>query len=359
MAKAASKRIPKSTPSLSTTTAPKDTKPPTPYSEAPAVLQPFLKTLDPSHVYIIHIDNHPKVLKKRVFAVPVLMNLVIFGLLLWRVRVALPYYVALLMNILGYDTIFKVDLKHTGWGTLMDIAMGRTFMFMIDFFLVKFVFPWPMDFFLGSPGNPVKWRSTVGFQDEEIVVRRSRRWDEALQSNWLDEDEDGTVYKERILPAINKRWVNAKTSYLMMDKNWDLDFGGMVTAHSLVKRGKASLSDFQKTVVVHLKDHGWLTWPVWRLDEGSEEEARKKIVVFKDKLTAMGKENLFFSWVELIQFETSQPGGFTKDRQTKTMERAKELFEAQGVDFNQFWKDIGGPEGLPGMAIHVNEHNST
>lgn len=86
--------------------------------------------------------------------------------------------------------------------------------------------------------------------------------------------------------------------------------------------------------------------------------------MFKDKLTSMGKENLFFSWVELIQFETSQPGGFTKDRQTRTMGRAKELFEAQGVDFDQFWKEVGGTDGLPGMEVRVNdeereEHNDT
>lgn len=273
MARAASKRSTKSIPHSPTTVSSKDAKdakPPTPYSEAPAVLIPFLKTLDPRHVYIIHIDDHPKDLKKRVFVVPVLMNLVIFGLLIWRIRVAIPYYVALTMNVLGYETIFQVDLKQTGWGTLMDMVIGRTLMFFIDFTLAKFVLPWPMEFFLGSPGNPVKWRSKVGFQDEEIVVRRSKRWDETLEGDWLDEDADGTVYKERILPAINKRWVKAKTSYLMMDKNWDLDFAGMVTAHNLVKRGKANLSDFRKTVIVYLEGYGWLTWPVWTLDDGDE-----------------------------------------------------------------------------------------
>ncbi|MCJ1282508.1 hypothetical protein MMC26_001831 [Xylographa opegraphella] len=357
MAKSISKRAFKSTSNTAITKTAKTSKPPAPYSTAPPILLSFLETLDPKHVYIIHIDDHPAALKKRVFVVPVLMNIVIAGLLLWRAYVALPNYVALVMNTLGYETIFQLDLTSTGWMTLMDIAVGRAFMFFIDFTLAKFVLPWPWEFFAGSPGNPIAWRQRVGFQAEEIVVRRSRRWDETLPSDWLAEDSDGTVYKERILPAIDKKWVKAKTSYLMIDKSWDLDFAGMITAHDLVRVGKASLSDFQKTVIAHSEEHGWLTWPVWKLDEGSEEEARQKIVLFKDKLTVMGKENLFFSWIELIQFETSQPGGFTKERQAKTMEKAKELFESQGVDFEEFWKEVGGYQGLPGMQ--QSSHNQS
>jgi hypothetical protein len=353
MAKSATKRSPKliAKPTIGAITPSKSNKPPAPYSTPPPVLRPFLETLNPKHVYITHIDTQPKALKQRIFVVPVLMNVVITGLLLWRARVALPYYGALLLSILGYDNQFRVDVKQQPWDSLLDIAMGRTFMFFIDFALARFVLAWPLDFFLGgSAGSPVKWRRSVGYQEKEIVVRRSRRWDETLPKNWLDEEADGTVYKERIMPAVDKKWCRDKTSYLMIDKNWDLDFAGMVTAHDLVKQGKATLEDFQKSVIVYSEDHGWLVWPLWKLDEGSEEEARKKIVVFKDKLTAMGKENLFFRWVELIQFETSQPGGFTPERQAHTMKQAKELFESQGVDFDQFWKEIGGVQGLPGMS---------
>ena len=80
-----------------------------------------------------------------------------------------------------------------------------------------------------------------------------------------------------------------------------------------------------------------------------EEEGRRKIVAFKDELTSLGKESLFFRWIELVQFESSQPGGFTPDRQQKTMEKAKEMFESQGVDFDKFWAKIGGMQGMPGM----------
>ena len=348
MGKPTAKRLPKTT---LKPTAPQPSKPPAPYSTPPPVLRPFLETLDPKHIYIIHIDNHPKALKKRIFVVPVLLNIVITFLLLWRAQVAMPYYIELLLSILGVDNRYKIDVKRVDWATIADAAMGRTFMFFIDFSLAKFVLPWPWEFFIGPVGSPVKWRRSVGFQDEEVVVRRSRRWDQTLPTDWLAEDADGIVYQERIMPAVDKKWIRAKTSYLMMDKSWDLDFAGMVAAHKLIKEGKASLQDFQKTVITHSEEHGWIIWPLWKLDEGAEEEGRKKVVFFKDKLTAIGKENLFFRWVELIQFETSQPGGFTAERQAKTMKETKELFESHGIDFEKFWEEVGGIQGLPGMEI--------
>ena len=32
------------------------------------------------------------------------------------------------------------------------------------------------------------------------------------------------------------------------------------------------------------------------------------------------------------------------------MREAKELFGSEGVDFDVFWQDIGGAEGMPGLA---------
>ena len=72
-------------------------------------------------------------------------------------------------------------------------------------------------------------------------------------------------------------------------------------------------------------------------------------MAFKDELTALGKENLFFRWIELVQFESSQPGGFGPERQKHTMIKAKEMFEDQGIDFDKFWAKIGGMQGMPGM----------
>ena len=63
----------------------------------------------------------------------------------------------------------------------------------------------------------------------------------------------------------------------------------------------------------------------------------------------MGKESLFFRWIEIVQYESSQPGGFTPERQVLAAEKAKQLFAENGVDFDEFIKSTGGLEGMPGM----------
>ena len=277
------------------------------------------------------------------------MNIVIAILLIWRAQVAIPTYIALILAALGHDSKAKIDVATTDAWSLVYIAGTRTAMLFMDWALARFMVPWPLDFVMRTPESPLSWRWKLGFQGEEVVVRKSRKWDEDLKDDWLAEDTDGLVYQERIMPAINRTWVQTKTGYLMMDRSWDLDFGAMIAADDLVKKGKTTLADFQKTVIVYSEAHGWLVWPVWKLDEGHEEEGRKKIVLFKDKLTGMGKENLFFRWIELIQYETSQPGGFTPERQADAMKKAEELFVSQGVNFEQFWAEVGGTEGLPGM----------
>ena len=276
------------------------------------------------------------------------MNVAIVILLLWRAYIAIPSYFAILVATLGYDSPEKVDTNNSDMGDLVSMGMKRTFMFFVDFSLVSLISPWPVDFFLGIPANPTAWRRLVGFQDKEIVIRQSRKWDSRLPKDWMEKDgTDHAVYQERIMPAINPTWVAQKTGYLMMDKSWDLSFQGMIDAHFLLDQKRATLDDFQKTVVVHSETWGWLVWNVYKLDEGSQEEGRKHIVAFKDKLTAMGKENLFFKWIELVQYEASQPGGFTPERQEDVAKKAHELFASQGVDFEEFRKDV---EGLPGMT---------
>ena len=280
-------------------------------------------------------------------------------------------------------------------------------MFAGDFLLFRFVGMWPWDFFLGKGGeaSPVGWRRWVRFRDVEVVVRRSRRWDVPLfaketsgeadmrgevgkrdgaKEEWLQEGRQGKLFKERVLPAVDKNWVKNKTSYQMLDQNWDLYFSGMIEAQALVDAGKNKTRDFRTSVLVHTEKWGWLIWEVWReQEEGAENEGTKKLQLIKNKLTAMGKENLFFRWIEVVQSETSQTGPFTPERyvhfkavpspfvsvsllgilahdeiltpnshrQKKAVQKIREEFEDQGVDFEQFWESVGGLEGMPGMEI--------
>lgn len=213
-------------------------------------------------------------------------------------------------------------------------------MFVGDFFLFRFVGMWPWDFFLGKGGeaSPVGWRRWCGFRDVEVVVRRSRRWDvplfakekeesgsgdvrgeaekrDGVKEEWLQEGKEGKLFREKVSPAVDKWWVRNKTSYQMLDQNWDLYFSGMIEAEALVDEGKNKMDDFRTSVLVHTEKWGWLVWEIWReQEEGTEDEGTKKLQLIKDKLMVMGKENLFFRWIEVVQSETSQPGPFTAER---------------------------------------------
>lgn len=63
----------------------------------------------------------------------------------------------------------------------------------------------------------------------------------------------------------------------------------------------------------------------------------------------LGKESVFFRWIELIQYESSQPGGFTPQRRVDTIEKARQLFEEQGIEFEEFLESVGGIQALPGL----------
>ncbi|KAF2473471.1 uncharacterized protein BDR25DRAFT_132312 [Lindgomyces ingoldianus] len=330
---------------------------PSPFTPAPTELLPLLSTLSKDSVYIIHLDYHPSWFKRRIFLVPVGLNVTIVAVLLWRAYVQFPFYWELLLSFLGNPNDTTIYFATTHWADILKTVAWRGLVFFFDWMLFRIVGPWPWTFFFESPGNPVTWRFNVGFRDEEVYVRESRGW---TAKDLLGEAEgatgkaggDSPFFKTRILPALDGRRLREKTGYLLMDKGWDLDFAGMTTATSLLDKNELSSELLRKVVFVWVgpQESGqWAVWDCWKLDEGSETEARQKIMLFKDRLTAMGKEDLFFKWVELVQFESSASGGFTQERQVATAEKAKKLFEDQGIDFDTFINEIGGLGGMPGM----------
>ncbi|KAF2843366.1 hypothetical protein M501DRAFT_985485 [Patellaria atrata CBS 101060] len=352
-----SRRSKSSLPSSTSTNATTPPNPLPPFAPAPAALKPFLRTLDSGKMYITHIDTFPAAFKKRIFLVPLTLNLTIFLLLVWRIWVIWPLYwrifvVPLVLRGQGLD----LRPKDMTWGEIAWLGTKRGATFLLDWFLLTIVGRWPWSFFLERPGNPCEWRWRVGFREREVVVRVSRGWgrDDLLEG--AKKGGESPFFKVRVLPAVRRDYVKAKTGYVMMGKDWDLEFAAMVTAHDLVDKNVVEEELLQKSVLVYGgTDKGkndsdnWWIWDLWRLDEGAETEARNKIVEFKDRLTAMGKEGLFFRWIELVQYESSQPGGFTRERQENAVKNARELFKLNGIDFDDFLRSIGGLEELPGM----------
>lgn len=334
--------------------------PPLPFERVSPTLEPFVSKLDKSYVYITHLDTHPAAFKRKIFAVPLLMNIAIVVLIIWRIKTIGPYYTKLAQSIFGYHNETSVDTQNTAVPDLVHEVFRRASIFIFDLCIYVLVWPGPRSFFFGLPANPTGWRLSIGFQDTEIIVRRSRQWDREIGDvvkAGAEGEDGGKLFLDNVRAAVGPVWL-AKTGYLLMNRFWDLDWKAMIKAHQLVKQNTAPREAFQTNILVHSPEFGWVSFEALPKNAAGgdkelsarEEASRKKIMALKDELTAIGKENLFFRWVELIQYESSQPGGFGPERQAVAMRKAKEMFEEQGVvDFDQFWGKIGGVSNLPGF----------
>lgn len=338
---------------------PTSSKLPHPFKPAPDALAPFYTTLSKSHVYITHIDPRPAAFKRKIFLVPVAMNLAVTLLFLWRMYTILPYYLDLLTSTLGYANATTLRAADLSYRDLFLTVGRRTLTFALDFVLAVFVWPWPYEFVVGTgAASPVGWRARVGFREREIYVRRSRAsWDRALKSgeggqDALDEHagrEAREALLRRVGAATSPMLLGQKTGYLTMDGDWDLDWAGMVAATKLVDDKVVAMEAFGTVVLMHHEKMGWVSVDLGQGETGEQEERRRQLLLFRDALTAIGKEDLFFRWVEMIQFETSQPGGFTPERQEAAAQNIRDMFKDNGLDFDGFWHETVGTEGLAGM----------
>lgn len=327
-------------------------EPPQPFKRAPEALAPFLSSLSPKHVYITHIDSKPKNFKLKIFLVPVALNIALVALFAWRANYIAPWYFALVTSALGHDNETTVGPSHATWSHIASTVLRRAFTFLLDFVLVVFVWPWPVEFCWGrTHGSPVQWRWGVGFRDKEIYVRRSRpTWDAQVPAALKGEDAQAkTTLMMHVGAATSSLLLDQKTGYLTMNNEWDLDWAAMVQATKLVDKKDIALDAFRVMVLAHHSTHGWLCWEMKTGDHSQDDERRTQVFAFRDALAAVGKEDLFYRWIEIVQFESSQPGGFGAEKQVEVAKKIRELFEEQGIDFDEFWKESVGSDGLSSM----------
>lgn len=265
---------------------------PAAFSQAPETLSPFLKHLDKSKVYIVHLDTVPWQFKRKIFTVPVALNVTIVILLTLRLLAMWRWYLDLFLLSVGYASNASVPERDTkAFSELAAITAWRTLTIAFDFVVFRVFVPWPMMFFTEQPANPALWRWRVGFQDTEIVVRSSLKW--GTQELWESykrtesDEKKNVVLRDKIMPAIDGQWMRGRTGYLMMGKDYDLDFASMIHATELVEDGTLSFQNFRKMVLAYSEDEGWLAWTLHELDKGAEEEARKRIILFKVRLIAI------------------------------------------------------------------------
>ncbi|KAL2128115.1 hypothetical protein VTI74DRAFT_9638 [Chaetomium olivicolor] len=340
--------------------SPKNDVPPHPFKPAPSALAPFLSTLPKSHVYITHLDRRPASFKRKIFLVPVAMNIAVALLFAWRMHYIAPYYLALLTSALGHANDTTLRAADLSYGELARVVSRRALTFFLDFVLAVFVWPWPYEFVVGTTGrgSPTRWRWRVGFRGEEVYVRRSREsWDKILREGGLDlfdaSAREARMAREEVLGRVRKAtapmFMAQKTGYLTMDGDWDLDWRGMADATRLVDKKEVALEALQNVVVLHHQRFGWVSVDLGIGETAEQDERRRQVMAFRDALRLLGKEDLFFRWVEMIQFETTQPGGFTTEKQVAAAKKIRDMFKENGVDFDGLWKETVGTEGLAGM----------
>jgi hypothetical protein len=205
-------------------------------------------------------------------------------------------------------------------------------------------------FFLERPANPVTWRWNVGIERGEVVVRVCRNWEGKDMMKGEKKGQESPFFKTRILPAIDNEAMD-KTGYLMMDGNWDLDFGAMQDAHTLIKQGRIRMGELETLVLVHQDALGYRGWLGWKFRDAKEEipaeQQRKKLVAFKELLASQGKESLFWKWQEVVENERDASGGFTPEAQERVHKKVQVIFEKEGVDFDEALKAVGNVEALP------------
>lgn len=287
------------------------------------------------------------------------MNIVIAGLLAVRVYYAAPVYLDQIITIFGYETAWKVEPSGMGWGDITSTITNRTALLMFDYALFSFLGSWPWEFLFGSKysrhTSAWDWRSAVRFKETEIIVRKGRKWDRTIcpaedseKKVWSREEE--LTIKFKVEPAMRASFTS-KTGYLLLDKDWDLDFRAIIDAHRLVDGGKLDLKDLDHIVLVFYQKQ----WLLWRVHEAmapdtSDVQGDETIRAFKDKLIALNCEDVFYRWIEIVQYETSLPGGFTQGKQGEAMRELRRLLTERKVDYARFWDEIGGQNGVPGLT---------
>ena len=179
---------PAGTSSSANTTAPSSNTTPTklePFATAPLKFYSFLETLPPNHVNLTSLDITTPTVKRNAFHVSVFLNTLIVLGLCARIYYVVPTYFRLVVAVFGYDTPTKVDTDAPPTSDLLGIVSSSTLLLVIDYAIFSIIRAWPWQFLFGSREggyiSPVNWRLLIsGFQEQEVVVRRSQKWDKSV-----------------------------------------------------------------------------------------------------------------------------------------------------------------------------------
>lgn len=344
------------------TSAAATNKIPAPFRPVTPELQPFADTLPTDHFYVVHIDRTPPSAKTQALLVPSLLNAIILAGLCVRAYYAAPQYLGLVLTVFQQDTDYAIDPYVSSTKEILSMIISRTLLLITDYVLFWFIGSWPREFIAGSIVNryvgPASWKWEVGVREEEVIVRRGRRWDTGMLASakgrpraWDVPDE--LTIKVKVEAAMRKSYTS-RTGLSLLDKDWDLDYKGMIDAHRLLEDGRVRIMDLDEIALVYYQDR-WIFWSIHEDTAASDRKEDPKVQTFKQVLTDLGCEDVFFRWIEIVQYESSQPGGFTERRKSGARNELRALIEKKGLDYEEVMEAINKSGGLPGLDLTYDD----
>ncbi|KAK5940124.1 hypothetical protein PMZ80_007542 [Knufia obscura] len=354
------------TTSMSTSTK---SGPPSPFESAPVSLLSLTKYLPRDHVFIVHLEQTPPALRRQAFIVPVLLNLIITAGLCLRLYYAVPVYLEQLVTILGYETSWTVKPKGLAWGDLMYILAYRTMLLTFDYAIFGLLGRWPYEFLFGNKYGRYMgcagWKWEVGFnRSKEPVVRRGRTWDIPIfqdeeqrknqgkpETSWTKEEELAVYTK--CTDAL-RRTQTSKNALSLLDRDWDLDYNAMVDTTELVDQAKINLEDIDHVALVPWQDQ-WYSWYPHRVKTADGhvepvEEKDERLESFKKHLIGLNCEDVFYRWIEIVQYETSQPARFTATKREEAEQELRRMLRSRKKNDEAFIQAVGGLQNVPGLG---------
>lgn len=335
----------------STASKPKSTYSETvdPFQPMPQEFKNLCSVLDKDRIHVFHVDQTAVDLKRRVFMVPVWMNVLFTLGLLARLYYAIPFYCSFIISYFGRQGDPWIQADKLPWLDFMSLVVSRLAIVAFDMFLSTKVISWPVAFCFAAPASPVNWRMAVGFQGKEIITRKSRSFHSDLKAPWSTDDL--LTVKIFAREALDKQALQ-KTAYTMIaDKRWDLDYVSMIKAHEVVANSEElSLSELDRIVLAYTPKAA--QWQVWRLNgttqrsPGRENDNAAKL---RRYLRAKRKEDLFYRYIELIQYETSLANSGTSRQRQSMMQQIKDEFAKAQLDFESVVAEFGGLQNMPGF----------
>ncbi|KAL9112182.1 MAG: hypothetical protein Q9227_003559 [Pyrenula ochraceoflavens] len=319
---------------------------PNPFKPVPPKYRPLVQALDKSRIHILHVDTTPIDLKRRVFMVPVWMNVVFTAVLLVRLYYAIPFYFQFLITYFGHERDPWIDANKLPWSEFLSLVITRVIVVLFDVFLSTKVLSWPVAFCFAAPASPVNWRTAIGFQEKEVVSRKSRSFHNDLKASWTAEDL--LSVKIFATEALNKMTVS-KTGYtLIAERRWELDFATMIQAQQLVNSASLVISDFDRVVFAFTSG----AWHFWQLEGNTETPINKEEGLtwrLKTLLEEKGKGPVFYRYIELIQYETSSTGAGTNAWRERLIRQLDEMFGNAGLELKAIVSEMGGIDKMPGL----------